>query len=149
MFLGLIVGTLFLLAAGFWFAAQRDNRLQRRIEPHISGTAAKGGRARRQEARAATRTRFIDAVETAFANVKQFKRLERLIERADLPLRPGELLTISTGCAVALGIVCSTAGTAALVTLVLMASASPSRSSTSRGRLAAGCGGSRTSCRTC
>ena len=120
MLLALIVGTLFLVAAGFWFAAQRDNRLKRRIEPHISGGQLKGGKARRQEARAQTRTRFVDAIETTFANVKQFKRLERLIERADLPLRPGELLAIAAGCAIGMGIVFSSIGSAAIVTLGVM-----------------------------
>jgi tight adherence protein B len=120
MLLALIVGTLFLLAAGFWFASQRDSRLARRIEPHVSGGQAGAGRARRQESRAATRTRLVDGIETVFANVKQFKRLERLIERADLPLRPGELLAIAAGCAVAMAVVASAAGSAAIVTLALM-----------------------------
>ena len=120
MLLALVVGTLFLVAAGFWFAAQRDNRLKRRIEPHLSGGQLKGGKARRQEARAQTRTRFVDAIETTFANVKQFKRLERLIERADLPLRPGELLAIAAGCSVGMGVVFSSLGSASLVTLGLM-----------------------------
>ena len=92
LLIGLAVGALMLLACGFWFAAQRDNRLKRRIEPHIAGSQIKGAKARRQEARAATRTRFIDSIENLFADVKQFKKLEQLIERADLPLRPGELL---------------------------------------------------------
>ena len=120
MLLALVVGTLFLLAAGFWFASQRDSRLARRIEPHISGGQSGAGRARRQESRAATRTRFVDAIETVFANVKQFKRLERLIERADLPLRPGELLAIAAACAVGMGILASAVGTAAIVTMFLM-----------------------------
>ncbi len=120
MMLALAVGTLFLLACGFWFAAQRDNRLKRRIEPHISGGQVKGGKARRQEARAATRTRFVDGIEHMFANVKQFKRLERLIERADLPLRPGELLAISAACAVGMAVLSSALWSAAIVTLALM-----------------------------
>ncbi len=120
LLLALVVGALFLLAAGFWFASQRDSRLARRIEPHISGGQAGAIRARRQQSRAATRTRLVDGIENVFANVKQFKRLERLIERADLPLRPGELLAIAAGCAIAMGILASAVGSAAIVTMALM-----------------------------
>jgi tight adherence protein B len=120
LLIGLAVGALMLLACGFWFAAQRDNRLKRRIEPHIAGSQIKGGKARRQEARAATRTRFIDSIENLFADVKQFKKLEQLIERADLPLRPGELLAICAGCGFGLGLIAAVLASSSLLILILM-----------------------------
>ena len=120
MFLSLGVGALFLLAAGFWFASQRDSRLKRRIEPHVSGGNGKAPRVRRQESRTATRTRFVDGIETAFANVKQFRRLEQLLERADLPLRTGELLSISAGAALGLGLVSAVLAASPLIILLLM-----------------------------
>jgi tight adherence protein B len=91
-----------------------------RIDPHIANDA-KSARARRKEGRAATRARFIDAVENAFANVKQFKQLTQLLERADLPLRPGELLTICAGAAFVLGLFGAVLGMSSLLTLTLMA----------------------------
>jgi tight adherence protein B len=59
-------------------------------------------------------------IENAFANVKQFKRLERLIERADMPLRPGELLGISVGSALLAAFVFGLAGLSTIFVLFLM-----------------------------
>lgn len=118
--MGGIVGGLILLSACFWFASRRESRVRARIEPHIANDA-KSGRARRKEGRAATRARFVDAVENTFANVKQFKQLSQLLERADLPLRPGELLTICAGAAFVLGMFGAVLGVSSLLTLTLMA----------------------------
>jgi tight adherence protein B len=118
--LGLAVGALLLMAAFFWFASQHDDRIRRRIEPHIPGTAAKNKGARRKANRDATRARLVDTIERTFANVKQFKRLERLIERADVPLRPGELLGISIGGALLAAFVFATAGVPSIFVLCLM-----------------------------
>ena len=63
---------------------------------------------------------FVDGIETLFANVKQFRRLERLIERADLPIRTGELLAISSGSAFGLGLFSAVLGLSAFVILLLM-----------------------------
>jgi len=117
---GAIAGGLVLLACFFWFAAQRDGRIRSRIEPHVAGDA-QTAKLRRQQGREATRTRLVDSIESVFANVRQFKQIARMIERADLPLRPGELLAISVGAAFLLGILGAASAMSSLLILTLMA----------------------------
>lgn len=117
---GLVVGLLLLLAFHFWFAAQHGSRVQQRIEPHL-GTVVRNPKARRRATREATRARFSDTIERALADVKQFKQIQRMIERADLPLRSGELLTVCAGAALFLTALCTTIGTSVGITLVLAA----------------------------
>ena len=74
--LGAVVGGLILLSACFWFASRRESRVRARIEPHIANDA-KSARARRKEGRAATRARFVDAIENAFANVQAVQAARR------------------------------------------------------------------------
>ena len=119
--LGLVVGALMLLACWFWFASQFEGRLKRRIEPHIPGAAPKNKGALRKASRDATRTQMVDLIERIFRDVKQFKRLERLIERADVPLRPGELLGISVGSALLAAFIFGVAGLSMIFVLFLMA----------------------------
>ena len=114
------VGLLLLLASRFWFASRRDDRVRARIEPHL-GAVTKVGRARRRATRAASRARFSDAIESLLADVKQFKQVQRMIERADVPFRPGELLAVCAAIGLALGVVATLAGTPFLLVLVLMA----------------------------
>ena len=89
--LALIVGLLLLLACRFWFAS-----------------------------RAATRARVSDAIEHVLADVKQFKQVQRLIERADLPLRTGELLGSCVAAGLLLGVLCTLTKTAPAITLLLV-----------------------------
>lgn len=117
--LAIAVGLLLLLACRFWFASRRADRVTARIEPHL-GTSGVNGKLRRRDSRAATRARVADAIEHMLADVKQFKQVQRLIERADLPLRTGELLG---GCAAAgllLGVLAVLTQTSFAITLVLV-----------------------------
>ena len=114
------VGLLLLLASRFWFASRRDDRVRARIEPHL-GAVTKVGKARRRATRAASRARFSDVIENALADVKQFKQLQRMIERADVPFRPGELLAVCAAIGLVFGVVATLAGTPFLLVLVLMA----------------------------
>ena len=118
--LGLVVGGLILLATCFWFASRRTSRLRMRIEPHLAADAG-SARLRRQQGRAATRARLVDSIENAFKNVRQFKQVARMIERADIPLRPGELVAICAGVGFVLGMFGAVAGLSSLMTLGLMA----------------------------
>jgi tight adherence protein B len=118
--LGLAVGGLILLSACFWFASRRTSRLRERIEPHLAHDAA-SAKLRRQQGRAATRARLVDSIESAFKNVRQFRQISRMIERADIPLRPGELVAICAGTGLVLGLVTAVAGLSSLMTLAIMA----------------------------
>ena len=118
--IGAAVGLLLLLAYRFWHAAKRGSRVQQRIEPHL-GTVANNPKARRRATRDATRTRLSDSIERALADLKQFKQVESMIERADLPIRAGELLAGCLGVAIVLALACSVAGVPGLVALAVMA----------------------------
>jgi tight adherence protein B len=109
---------LLLLAAHFWFAARRGTHLQQRIEPHL-GTVVRNPKARRAATRQATRARLSDTIERVLADVKQFKQAQRMIERADLPLRPGELLAGCAGAGLLLAAFATVAGSTLPVTLIL------------------------------
>jgi tight adherence protein B len=97
-----IVGALVLLACGVFFAARGGSRLRSRLEPHL-GTPSANRKARGRASSAQLRQRFVTYVEATFGNLRQFRRLQRLIERADLPLRAPELLAIGAGLGLLLG----------------------------------------------
>jgi tight adherence protein B len=115
------VGLLVLLAICFWFASRRNDRVRARIEPHL-GTTARKARRRRQSS-AAARARIAETIEHAFGSLRQFQRLQLTIGRADLPLRAGELLALSAGGALVLGLFAAVAASSALVILLVMVAA--------------------------
>ena len=116
----LIVGILVLLACCFFYASRRHNSLRARIEPHL-GTVARNPQAQRRQNRAAARTQVADGLERVLGELRQFKRLQVTIERADLPLRAGELLAICAGIAFFFGLVVAVMAAPPLVILLVMA----------------------------
>jgi tight adherence protein B len=117
--MGLAVGFLLLLACWFWFASRRGGHLQARIEPHL-GTVIKNGKVRRRVSRQATRARFSDTIERALVNFKRFRQVQQMIERADLPFRPGELLAVCAAAGLLLGLCSLAVGASGILTLVLL-----------------------------
>src|SRR4029079_5168886 len=113
--LGLVVGGLILLATCFWFASRRSSRLRLRFEPHLAHDAG-SAKLRRQQGRAATRARLVDSIEDAFKNVRQFKQVDRMIERPHHPLRTGELVAICAGVGLVLGLFGGVPGLSSLMT---------------------------------
>jgi tight adherence protein B len=101
---GLVVGLLVLLASGFWFAAQRGGKLRARIEPHLSRLEG-NGKLRRAQGRAAARAQVADGVERMLGGLRRFKQLQLTIDRAELPLRAGELVAMCVGSAFFFGLV--------------------------------------------
>jgi tight adherence protein B len=105
----LAVGLLVLLAACFWLASRRGSRLRARIEPHL-GVVDSGAQVQRQRGRAAARAQVADGLEQVLGNLRQFKRLQLTLERADLPVRAGELLAICAGVGLFCGFLAAAMG---------------------------------------
>jgi tight adherence protein B len=119
LLLSLVVGFLVLLACCFWFAARAGSWLRSRLDPHL-GPAQSGARKRKpRSAKSLTRS-ILAMTERALEDMKHFRALERLLVRADLPLRAVELLYICLGGSVIFGGLSAALGAPTLVTLLLL-----------------------------
>jgi tight adherence protein B len=98
-----VVGLTVLLAAGFAFASPRGAWLRSRLEPHVAQTR------RRVKPRGRERLQMVaglfHATENALGKFKPWRRLQRLLERADLPLRTVEFVYLMLGSALFTGLV--------------------------------------------
>lgn len=113
-------GLLVLLALVVVLRTSGGDRLNARLAPHI-GQKRIGARKARRRGGSSLRHRFFTSTETAFASIKQFRALQRLLTRADLPLLAAELLYLCIGVGVALGLLTVVLGAPGLVTLLMMA----------------------------
>jgi tight adherence protein B len=114
------VGLLVLLAVGLVWGTRAGNRLNARLAPHLGPALQQGKLRRKREGSSMLRSLFA-ATEQAFANVKQFRALQQLLTRADLPLLAAELLYICLGTAVVVGLLAGVAGVPVMLVLPLMA----------------------------
>jgi tight adherence protein B len=113
-----VVGFLALLAAGIALAVRKGVRLRGRIEAHISPAAATVGAKRRAGERFGAAAGVLKATENAFGHLNAWRKLQRTIERADLPLRTVEFVYIALGSSFLFGIVAAVSASAAPVILV-------------------------------
>lgn len=118
--LALGVGLLVLFAVAFGLTARNGSWLSARLAPHVAPTRRRSRRRRRGEGRTLIRA-VLTATESALANVKQFRGLQQMITRADLPLLAAELLYACIGCGVAGALVAGIAGASPLFVVVAMA----------------------------
>jgi tight adherence protein B len=113
------VALLVFLACCFWFASRRGGKLLARIEPHL-GLVERDPKVRRQHGRAAARVHVANSVENILGNLRQFQSVQLTIERADLPVRAGELLALCAGLAVGCGLLTAASASPTLVTIAVM-----------------------------
>ncbi|HEY2542521.1 MAG TPA: type II secretion system F family protein [Gaiellaceae bacterium] len=119
------VGALVLLAYWFIAGARRGSWLRTRLAPHLGPSEQRPAKSKRHTQQGRTFVRsVVAATEQAFANVKQFRAVQRLITRADLPLLASELLYICVGCGIVIAFVMFLAGVpSVLVVLFTLAAA--------------------------
>jgi len=94
--LAALVAVLVLLAALFLLAGLRGSWVRSRISVHVGETKTTSKAARREARLAALQTVF-RATEQALGNLKQWRWLGRMLERADVPLRTVEFFWIEVG----------------------------------------------------
>jgi tight adherence protein B len=113
------VGTLVLLASLFFLVGVRGSWVRGRIAIHVGetkGSTKKMRKERRSEMLAAV----FRATERAFGNLKQWRWIGRMLERADVPLKTVEFFWIVVGSAMGLGMFAALFGASPVVVLVLM-----------------------------
>jgi tight adherence protein B len=121
--LGTLVAAL-LVGAGVLFAAllllklKRGNWVKARLAPHV-------GEAQRRQLRRRERLSFLaalfSATESAFGQLRQWRSIQKLLQRGDVPLRPAEFVWASLGSGVAAGLVFAAAGSSPVLILAGMA----------------------------
>jgi tight adherence protein B len=116
--LALAVGVLVLLAIWFAMVARSGSWLSARIAPHL-GVPERGHVKRRRQGQS-LRKSVVTATESAFANVRQFRALQALLTRADLPLLASELMYICIGMGLIPALLCAAAGVPSLFSLLLL-----------------------------
>ena len=113
-----LAGLLVLGAAMFILSTVRGSWLKQRLAPHVSSGA---GAAKKPSGR--NRLEMMNGVfkatENAFGHRRQWRNLQLLLERADLPLRTVEFAWLLVGCSFTLGVLGALTGRGSLTILVL------------------------------
>jgi len=114
--IGLIVAGLGLAVIANLATARKGSWVRARLAPHIgAGTSKKGVGAR--EGLSAVATVF-SATESVFGRLNVWRRLTRILERADMPLKTVELVWAMLGLGIGFGLVVSLAGAGSLAVLI-------------------------------
>jgi len=115
------VGFLLFLAAGIALASRKGAWLRGRIAAHVADPKRAAKRAGVERQRFAAFSSLFRVTEEAFGHLRHWRAIQRLIERADLPLRTVEFLYITMGVSLFVGLIAAVAGVStALILLALV-----------------------------
>jgi tight adherence protein B len=124
--LAIAVATLVLFAVLFFLAGFRGSWVRTRIAPH-TGESKVNSKQKRKERRSEMLLSLFHVTEKTFGHLKQWRWINRMLERADVPLKTVEFFWITVGCAVAMGMIAGVfgAGGPMIVALMLVAGSGP------------------------
>ncbi|HYY04722.1 MAG TPA: type II secretion system F family protein [Gaiellaceae bacterium] len=106
---GLLVAALLFVALVLGVAAYRGSWVKSRIAAHVGETKGTP-KQKRRERRTEMLSSLFRATERAFGHLKQWRAIQRMLERADVPLRTAELLWIMIAAGFGLALVAAVAG---------------------------------------
>ena len=115
---GLVAG-LVLLASLFFLKGARGSWVRSRIAAH-TGEAHGNTKLQRKKRRSEMLTSMFSATERLLGNLKQWRWIGRMLERADIPIRTVEFFWIAVGSAVAFGMLATLFGMSPIITLLGM-----------------------------
>jgi tight adherence protein B len=120
LLLTMLVAFLVLTACGFVFASAKGSWVKSRLAPHVE-RGSRAARKREKGERMAALAGLFRATEQAFGHRRLWKRLQRKLERADLPLRTVEFAYIMLGCAFVVALLAAMTGRSSLGILIAFA----------------------------
>jgi tight adherence protein B len=119
LLLTMLVAFLVLTACGFLFASAKGSWVKTRLAPHVEGQRT--SRKRQKGERLAALGGLFKATEQAFGHRRVWHKLERQLERADLPLRTVEFAYLIVGCGFLLAFFAAVMGRPSLQILIALA----------------------------
>ena len=102
---GVAVGLLLLLSGAFALSAKKASWLKTRLAPHITGVRPSVRKRQESGERFAAGSALLRATEQAFQHLAWWKRIQRQLERADVPLRPAEFVWLCVAGSFGVGLV--------------------------------------------
>ncbi|HEY7148042.1 MAG TPA: type II secretion system F family protein [Gaiellaceae bacterium] len=110
-----------LIGASLALTTVKGSRLKKKIAPHLATSIDARKRKQHERERLQAAAGLFRATENALENWKFWKRLERLVERSDMPLRTVELVYMMVGIGLFLATLATLSGQPTVVTLGLLA----------------------------
>jgi tight adherence protein B len=95
-------------------------RLKKRLAPHLA-TGVETSKRKREKQRLAAAEGLFRVTEGAFDQWKLWKRLDRLVERSDLPIRTVELFYLMWGLGLVAATIATVTGTGTVIMLAVLA----------------------------
>ena len=113
-----VLAALLVLAAGILAASTlRGSWLKRRLAAHVEPSRGRAAKHRTGRERLAMLSGLFRVTESTFAHRRQWRNLQLLLERADLPLRTVEFAWLLIGCSFVLGVLAAIINGGALAIL--------------------------------
>jgi tight adherence protein B len=98
-----VVGLLVLIGSAFLFAAPKGKWLKGRLDPHVASTRTQALKREREESRLSVFAGLFKATESVLGNFSVWKKADRALQRADIPLKTAEFAYITLGVALLFG----------------------------------------------
>jgi tight adherence protein B len=117
--IGLLAGALVLVAATCAFGARRGSWIRGRLAAHTGERSRARNKGPRQ--RLGFLRGMFRATERAFGHLKQWRAIQRLLDRGDTPLKTAEFVYIVAGSSFLLGLLAALAGRGPMVILLMLA----------------------------
>ncbi|HSK14950.1 MAG TPA: type II secretion system F family protein, partial [Gaiellaceae bacterium] len=111
-----LIGLIVLVAVGFLFASPKGSWLKGRLDPHVTGASRAIKPSERERMRFATG--LFRVTESSLGSLKPWKAIDRILERADLPLRTVEFVYMMVGAGIVTALLAG-AATRSLLPLVV------------------------------
>ena len=118
LLLTMLVAFLVLTACGFLFSSAKGSWVKTRLAPHVESRKT---RKRKKGERLAAFGGLFRATEQAFGHRRVWHKLQRKLERADLPLRTVEFAYLIVGCAFVFALFAAMSGRSSLGILIALA----------------------------
>jgi tight adherence protein B len=120
LLLTLAVGFLLFVAGGLALATHKGAWLKGRISAHVADPKRAAKQAAAKQERFAAFSSLFRATEEAFGHLRHWRAVQRLIERADLPLRTVEFLYITMGSSLFVGLIAAVSGTSTILIVLAL-----------------------------